>query len=72
MKCKKNDPVGDASFAYFYSRFANLILSDNVLHNTYEIDVLTKSNIDLKFTKFQSNFEMLNLKFGVTGHNTYS
>ena len=69
---KMHNHYGDASFAYFYTRFANLILSDNVSHNSYEIEVLTKSNIDLKFTKFQSNFDMLNLKFEVTGHNTYS
>ena len=68
---KMNNHYGNTTFAYFFSRFANLIFSDTILLDSNEFRESIIKNIDRDFKNFQKNFDMLTLKFDVSNQNTY-
>ena len=69
---KANNHYGEATFAYFFSRFANFVFPDTILLDSDEFSKLARKNIDRNFKNFQDNFDMLTLNFDVSKHNTFN
>ena len=69
---KANNHFGEATFAYFFCKLANLVFPETILLDTDNFSKLATKNIDLNFQIFQKNFDILTLRFSVSNHNTFN
>jgi len=68
---KMNTSFGDVTFINFFSRFANLVLSDLISLPEGEFSCLFNKDLNKFFGIFKKNFDWLTLDFGVSYHNTF-
>jgi len=68
---KINNHYGEATFSYFFGKFANLIFTNHFITNPKVNRKLYKDNIDINFKNFQKHFDFLNLRYEISVNNTF-
>jgi len=68
---KINNHYGKATFAYFFSKFANLIFTNHFITSSKENRKLFKDKIDMNFKNFQKHFDFLTLRYEISVNNTF-
>jgi len=68
---KINNHYGEATFSYFFSKFANLIFTNHFITNPKKYRKLYKDNIDINFKNFQKHFDFLTLRYEISVNNTF-
>ena len=68
---KMKNHFGEATFVYFFSKFANLIYPDSILLNPTKFDLKCKEKLDINLRIFIEKFDQFNNEFYVSKLNTF-